>query len=278
MSYYHREKIAEIAGRWLEALEPIPEGERPQWSPEYEALLKKLKGKTLKDFDIREEPHPAGFRQKYYYAYFGKQLIAGGSMEAVRREIGKLLQRATEIDPPNPHSPNPGYHESSNVPVKIILPPECFTYATGDYVSGGHIVSLPKDANPQSYPQTPIDWKASGPLKTFVLDAPPPLALVPVEINLNTLSPEWVNKGKTVYNSATRKILRIEIDANSLGTAERLLRHEYDHALKIIAGVKVDYDSSIPLAVIDKGEMAKYRASEIERSAEKASNPYTKVE
>jgi rubrerythrin len=118
VNFYHRDKIAELAGRWLEALEAIPEGERPQWSPEYEAFLKRLKGKTLKDFDIREEPHPAGFRQKYYRAYLGKELIGGAeSMEAVRREIDKVLQRAAEIDPPsNPHSSNPGYHEPANVP------------------------------------------------------------------------------------------------------------------------------------------------------------------
>jgi hypothetical protein len=43
----------------------------------------------------------------------GKELIVGAeSMEAVRREIDKVLQRAAEIDPPsNPHPSNPGYHE-----------------------------------------------------------------------------------------------------------------------------------------------------------------------
>ena len=74
---------------------------REEWHPKYIAFLKKLKGKTLEDFDIRKELHPAGFPRKFYRAYLGKKLIVGAeSVKEVKKMVIKLLERADSLENP----------------------------------------------------------------------------------------------------------------------------------------------------------------------------------
>lgn len=84
----------------------LKEDDTRTWHPDYIALLKTLKGKTLADFEFRKESHPAlstgfafrGSKTNYYRAYLSGEIIAGQeSLEGLKKHITELLNRSSRV-------------------------------------------------------------------------------------------------------------------------------------------------------------------------------------